>query len=83
MKNINNENGGEKKNALSSGVHGGFFEIRVKGHLDESWSDWSGGLEMKLSENGEMMLSGRIQDQAALMGMLSPLGGAKGFVFSK
>ena len=73
MKNMNNENGSEKKSALSSGVHGGFFEIRVKGHLDESWSDWSGGLEMKLSENGEMMLSGLIQDQAALMGIINKL----------
>jgi hypothetical protein len=28
---------------------------------------------MKLSENGEMMLSGRILDQAALMGILNKL----------
>ena len=28
---------------------------------------------MKLSENGEMMLSGRIQDQAALIGILNKL----------
>jgi hypothetical protein len=28
---------------------------------------------MKLSENGEMMLSGRIQDQAELMGILNKL----------
>ena len=73
MKNMNNENGSEKKSALSSSVPGSFFEIRVKGHLDESWADWSGGLEMKLSENGETMLCGRIQDQAALMGILNKL----------
>ena len=70
---MNNENGSEKKSALSSSVHGRFFEIRVKGHLDESWSDWTGGLEMKLLDNGEMILSGSIQDQAALMGVLSKL----------
>jgi len=70
---MNNENGSEKKSALSGSVRGGFFEIRVKGHLDESWSDWSGGLEMKLSGNGETLLSGRILDQAALMGILNKL----------
>lgn len=73
MKNINNGNGSEGKRALSTGVRSNFFEIRVKGHLDESWSDWSGGLEMKLLENGEMMLCGLIQDQAALMGVLNKL----------
>jgi len=70
---MNNEKGSEKKGDLPSGVHEGFFEIRVKGHLDESWSDWAEGLEIKLSENGEMMLSGRILDQAALMGILNKL----------
>ncbi len=32
------------------------FEIHVKGQLDESWSDWLGGLEVKLLDNGEMNL---------------------------
>ena len=31
------------------------------------------GLEMKLLDNGEMMLSGHIRDQAALMGILNKL----------
>ena len=70
---MNSKNGSEKKSALSSNAHDRFFEIRVKGQLDESWSDWSGGLEMKLLEDGEMMLSGHIQDQAALMGVLNKL----------
>jgi hypothetical protein len=74
MTNMHNENGSEKKSVLSAGVHGGFFEIRVKGHLDKSWSDWLGSLEMKLFlENGEMMLSGHIRDQAELMGILNRL----------
>ncbi len=51
------------------------YEIRVKGQLDESWSDWLDGLEMKLLDNGEMILSGYIGDQAALMGTLNKLYG--------
>jgi hypothetical protein len=53
----------------------GVFEILVKGHLDRSWSDWLGGLEVRLVDNGEMMLSGQIRDQAALMGILTRLHG--------
>ena len=52
---------------------GGFFEIQVKGHLDDKWSDWLGGLEVKRLDNGEMILSGAIVDQAALMGILNQL----------
>ena len=35
-----------------------FYKIRVKGHLDELWSDWFDGLEITNLENGETMLSG-------------------------
>lgn len=52
---------------------GGFFEIRVKGHLDSQWSEWLDGMEIRLVENGEMVLRGRIPDQAALMGVLIKL----------
>ncbi len=51
----------------------GFFEIHVKGHLDDKWSDWLGGLEVRRLDNGEMILSGAIVDQAALMGILNQL----------
>ena len=61
--------------ARSTGAHGGFFEIHIKGHLDESWSDWLEGLEVTLLDNGEMILSGHIGDQAALMGVLNKLYG--------
>jgi hypothetical protein len=58
---------------LSTGSQEGNFEIHVKGHLDESWSDWLEGLEVKLLDNGEMILFGHIGDQAALMGILNKL----------
>ncbi len=49
------------------------FEIRVRGQLDSRWSDWLGGLEVKLLENGDMVLFGPVIDQAALMGILNRL----------
>ena len=55
--------------------HKSFCRIWVKGQLDDSWSEWLEGLEVKLLENGEMMLFGQIADQAALMGILNKLNG--------
>jgi hypothetical protein len=69
MKNNNNQVQGN----FSTGSQGNTFEIHVKGHLDESWSDWLEGLEVNLSDNGETILSGQITDQAALMGILNKL----------
>jgi hypothetical protein len=63
----------EEQNHPTPGSGGEFFEIHVKGHLDSKWSDWLEGLEMKLLDNGEMILSGPIVDQAALMGILNKL----------
>lgn len=50
-----------------------FYEIRVQGHLNREWSDWFDGLDLKLLDNGEMILSGDILDQSALMGILNKL----------
>ncbi len=52
-----------------------FFEIRVKGHLGSQWSDWLGGLQVRLLDSGEMVLAGYLVDQAALMGLLNKLYG--------
>jgi hypothetical protein len=49
------------------------FEIRVRGHLGEKWSDWLGGLQVELLDSGEMVLTGCLADQAALMGLLNRL----------
>lgn len=51
----------------------GVYEIQVQGQLNSSWSDWLEGLNIELLENGEMILYGRINDQAALMGVLNKL----------
>jgi len=65
----------EYQGALSTGAAAGSYEIHVRGQLDESWSDWLEGLEVKLLDNGEMILCGHITDQAALMGILNKLYG--------
>jgi len=47
------------------------IEIRIKGQLGSEWQDWFENLELKMLDNGEMILSGTIPDQAALMGILN------------
>jgi hypothetical protein len=76
-KNINKLNGNgmdeADPNADPSHSGAGFYEIHVKGQLSSRWSEWLEGLEVKLLENGEMILFGPIVDQAALMGVLNKL----------
>jgi hypothetical protein len=50
-----------------------FYEIRVQGMLDESWSEWLGGLEVRPLASGETMLVGHIRDQSALHGLLNKI----------
>jgi len=64
---------GEDQAASSACCDGRFFEITVKGHLNSTWSDWLEGLEVKQLDSGEMVLSGIIVDQAALIGILNKL----------
>jgi len=47
------------------------YEIRIKGHLANSWEDWFGGLTIKNLENGDAVLRGYLPDQAALYGILN------------
>ncbi len=42
------------------------YHIRIKGHLDQQWSDWFDGFTITNTENGEAVLSERVADQAAL-----------------
>ena len=48
-------------------------EIRVKGQIDEHWSDWFENLKITHNEHGETFLTGSVADQAALYGVLSKL----------
>lgn len=46
------------------------YQIRLKGHLDESWVAWFGGLTIVPDDDGETVLTGAVADQAALYGLL-------------
>ena len=48
----------------------GLYEIRLKGHLDDRWTDRFEGLTITLEEDGNTLLSGPVVDQAALHGLL-------------
>jgi hypothetical protein len=46
------------------------YQIRIKGHLDQQWTDWFEGLIITLEDNGDTLLTGAVVDQAALHGLL-------------
>jgi len=46
------------------------YEIRVQGHLDQSWSDWFEGLTISYEGDGSTVLHGPLPDEAALHGVL-------------
>ncbi len=48
-------------------------EIRVKGQIDERWSDWFDDLTITHTDQDETILSGTVVDQAALYGLLAKL----------
>ena len=70
---MTHKNGKDDKCSQSTTTQDRVFEIHVNGQLDESWSDWLEGMEVKLLDNGEMILYGCIADQAALLGILNKL----------
>jgi hypothetical protein len=47
-----------------------FYEIRVQGHIGDSWSSWFEGMTIRHEESGETLLSGSLPDEAALHGVL-------------
>jgi hypothetical protein len=46
------------------------YQIRIKGHLDSQWTEWFGGLDITLVDDGDTLLTGPVVDQAALHGLL-------------
>ena len=47
------------------------YRVRVKGHLSDDWSTWFDDLSITKLENGDTLISGPIEDQAALYGLLT------------
>ena len=48
-------------------------EIRVKGSLEEHWSEWFQGFELSPSKDGETIMVGEVKDQADLYGLIAKL----------
>ncbi len=52
------------------------YQIKMPGHLDESWSEWTGGMTIKVDCDDDglpvSILTGSL-DQAALQGLLRRL----------
>jgi hypothetical protein len=46
------------------------YEIRLKGHLDEGWSEWFDDLTIAYDEQDNTLLIGSVADQSALYGLL-------------
>jgi hypothetical protein len=61
------------RNGYAAYGEGGYYEIWIKGHLEEYWSDWLGDLHIRHEEGGNTLLSGCIPDQAALHGILAQI----------
>jgi hypothetical protein len=49
------------------------IEIRIKGHINQNWSDWMNGLSITHTEQGETILTGSVRDQSVLYGLLDRL----------
>jgi hypothetical protein len=47
-----------------------YYEIKIKGQLDEGWSESFAGLRLTYPEQDVTLLSGQLPDQAALHGLL-------------
>src|SRR3954447_15930947 len=48
----------------------GWYEIRLKGHLDAHWAEQFEGLSFTHGSDGTTILAGPVVDQAALYGLL-------------
>ena len=47
-----------------------YYEIKIKGRLDDRWSKWFAGLRIDYLEGDVTLLSGMLPDQGALHGLL-------------
>ena len=48
------------------------YLIRIQGTIDSTWSDWFGGFTIT-PQNGETILNGEVNHQAALHGILAKI----------
>jgi hypothetical protein len=48
----------------------GWYEIRLKGHLESRWITWFDGMSLTSERGGITLIHGQVIDQAALHGLL-------------
>jgi hypothetical protein len=49
------------------------YHIRVEGMMDKSWEDWLDGFALVTRDDSLTLLTGEVQDQSALHGILARL----------
>ena len=49
------------------------YQIRIRGHLSDTWTEWFEGLTIENLPNGDSLLSGPVADKAALHGLLTKI----------
>ena len=47
-----------------------YYEIKLRGHLDQRWSEWFADLKFTYLDGDVTLLYGSLSDQAALHGLL-------------
>jgi hypothetical protein len=64
-------------NMVEQADEAAFYHIRIRGNLDQSWSDHLSGMKIvpvpKTAGPQETLLAGELADQAALIGVLNTL----------
>jgi hypothetical protein len=63
----------ERKAHALPGAAPVIYQIRVRGIIGQSWSDWFGGMQIEPQADGQTRLTGVVTDQAALHGILDRL----------
>ena len=46
------------------------YQIRIRGSLDQQWAEWFDGMAVTPSDDGDTLLTGPVEDQAALLGLI-------------
>jgi hypothetical protein len=49
---------------------GEIYEIRLRGHLSDKYSDWFNGMTIRREDDGTTTVTGQISDQTALHSIL-------------
>ena len=47
-----------------------YYQIRVRGHLNQHWKEWLDGLKISYEKHGVTVLTGEVVDQPQLYGLL-------------